>query len=209
MGALVPSAHLKFRKDTALRSFTPELPTRLLASLALSITPDSVKRLTQTHVNFALSLMKEPEVRGVVLDEVPTWWRFVLVGLTMLMCPKVRVQSNCEIAASFANLKPPTKPTQSQQKQSLRLSLLSEDGAAQVSPLTTEHGLQIVVLAASTQGLRQQAEAAQLALRCFRAEPRLVPRALLALSAHVRVWECRGVGLHSVHSAVKDEDLCR
>ncbi|CAK9007192.1 unnamed protein product [Durusdinium trenchii] len=103
------SIHLE---DTALRSFTPELPTRLLASLALSITPDSVKRLTQTHVNFALSLMKEPEV----------------------------------------------------------------------SPLTTEHGLQIVVLAASTQGLRQQAEAAQLALRCFRAEPRLVPRALLALS---------------------------
>eukprot|EP00434_Breviolum_minutum_P041824 symbB.v1.2.037209.t1/scaffold5432.1/size27254/1 len=103
------SIHLE---DRGLRSATPELPTRLLASIALSITPDSVKRLTDTHVEFALSLMKEPGV----------------------------------------------------------------------SPLTTEHGLQIVTLAASVKSLGAQAEAAKVALRCFRAEPRLVPRALLALS---------------------------
>ena len=47
-----------------------------------------------------------------------------------------------------------------------------------------EHGLQIVTLAAKAQvDLGVQARAARLALRCFRAEPRLVPRALLALSA--------------------------
>ena len=47
-----------------------------------------------------------------------------------------------------------------------------------------EHGLQIVTLAAKAQvDLGAQARAARLALRCFRAEPRLVPRALLALSA--------------------------
>eukprot|EP00435_Cladocopium_sp_Y103_P048580 s898_g14.t1 len=89
------SIHLK---DTGLRTATPELPQRLLASIALSITPDNVKRLTTTHVEF-------------------------------------------------------------------------------------EHGLQIVTLAAKAQvNLGAQARAARLALRCFRAEPRLVPRALLALS---------------------------
>lgn len=104
------SIHLK---DTGLRTATPELPQRLLASIALSITPDNVKRLTTTHVEFALSLMNEPGV----------------------------------------------------------------------SPLTTDHGLQIVTLAAKAQvDLGVQARAARLALRCFRAEPRLVPRALLALS---------------------------
>ncbi|CAJ1335938.1 unnamed protein product, partial [Effrenium voratum] len=50
-----------------------------------------------------------------------------------------------------------------------------------VYPLTTEHGLQIILLANNTSNLRGQADAAKLALRCFKAEPRLVPRALLAL----------------------------
>lgn len=40
------SLHLE---DPTLRSAVPELPRRLLAALALAITPDSVKRLTQTH----------------------------------------------------------------------------------------------------------------------------------------------------------------
>lgn len=47
------SRNLSSTEDRGLRSATPELPTRLLASIALSITPDSVKRLTDTHVEFA------------------------------------------------------------------------------------------------------------------------------------------------------------
>ena len=111
-------------EDRALRTATPELPTRLLASIALAITPDNVRRLTNTHVEFALALMKEPEVY----------------------------------------------------------------------PLTTEHGLQIIVLAASTQNLRAQTEAARFALRCFKAEPQLVPRALLALSATYTAAAKGGLG---------------
>ena len=111
-------------EDRALRSATPELPTRLLASIALAITPDNVRRLTITHVEFALALMKEPEVY----------------------------------------------------------------------PLTMEHGLQIIVLAASTKNLRAQTEAARFALRCFKAEPRLVPRALLALSATYNAAAKGGLG---------------
>ena len=111
-------------EDRALRTATPELPTRLLASIALAITPDNVRRLTNTHVDFALTLMKEPDVY----------------------------------------------------------------------PLTTEHGLQIIVLAASTQNLRAQTEAAKFALRCFKAEPRLVPRALLALSTTYNAAAKGGLG---------------
>jgi hypothetical protein len=56
--------------------------------------------------------------------------------------------------------------------------------AAMATASCKEHGLQIVTLAAKAQvDLGVQARAARLALRCFRAEPRLVPRALLALSA--------------------------
>ena len=55
---------------------------------------------------------------------------------------------------------------------------------AAMATASKEHGLQIVTLAAKAQvDLGVQARAARLALRCFRAEPRLVPRALLALSA--------------------------
>ena len=49
---ICPFVGQKSLEDRGLRSATPELPTRLLASIALSITPDSVKRLTDTHVEF-------------------------------------------------------------------------------------------------------------------------------------------------------------
>eukprot|EP00931_Biecheleriopsis_adriatica_P041348 TRINITY_DN23647_c0_g1_i1.p1 TRINITY_DN23647_c0_g1~~TRINITY_DN23647_c0_g1_i1.p1 ORF type:complete len:1441 (-),score=306.76 TRINITY_DN23647_c0_g1_i1:60-4382(-) len=99
-------------QDPGLRTATPELPVRLLASIALALTPDNVTRLTSSHVDFALQTMSEPEV----------------------------------------------------------------------SPLTTEHGLQVILMAASKRNLKDQAEASKIALRCFKAESRLVPRALLALS---------------------------
>eukprot|EP00438_Fugacium_kawagutii_P034524 Skav213814 [mRNA] locus=scaffold1987:470465:474669:- [translate_table: standard] len=150
-----------WKHDKSLRMATPELPMRMLAAIALSITPDNVRRLTKTHVEFAARKHHGPSGRvgsGLVIDEgadgEPSDHR-CLDELWRLFSLEQRL-----VAPPFRIL--PVPPSA---------------GAVK------EHGLQIVTLAAqSSVDLRAQGDAAKQALRCFKAEPRLVPRALLALS---------------------------
>ncbi|CAK0835812.1 unnamed protein product [Prorocentrum cordatum] len=98
-------------RSPSLHEAVPDLPKRMLAAMALVLTPSTSGRLHRGHVDFALRVVQELEA----------------------------------------------------------------------GPIVTEHGLHVLLDARSPHRLREQAEAARSALRGFQSEPRLAPRALLAL----------------------------